>query len=86
MQEFGDNYSVESSLKNDAPKWLKSLNGKPIKLGLDLSGGVLFVLDVDIELAMSDRLKSIALEVKSLALEKRIRLSKVEQHFFAYQD
>jgi len=78
-QEFGENFSIKSSIENDAPAWLKSLNGKPIKLGLDLSGGVLFVLDVDTERALSDRLKSIALEVKSLALEKRIRLSKVEQ-------
>ncbi|MDP7592429.1 MAG: protein translocase subunit SecD [Litorilituus sp.] len=79
IQKFGDNYSIESSIENDAPIWLKSLEGKPIKLGLDLSGGVLFVLDVDTERALSDRVKSIALEVKSLALEKRIRLSKVEQ-------
>ncbi|MCP4321093.1 MAG: protein translocase subunit SecD, partial [Alteromonadales bacterium] len=79
MQKFGDTYSIESSIENDAPIWLKSLEGKPIKLGLDLSGGVLFVLDVDTERALSDRVKSIALDVKSLALEKRIRLSKVEQ-------
>ena len=79
MHEYGDNYSVESSSVNNAPAWLQSLNGKPIKLGLDLSGGVLFVLDVDTERALSDRLKNIALEVKSAALEKRIRLSQVEQ-------
>ncbi len=78
IKEFGDNYSIESSIENDAPIWLKSLEGKPIKLGLDLSGGVLFVLDVDTERALSDRLKSIVLEVKSLAIEKRIRLSKVK--------
>ncbi|MEW6996891.1 protein translocase subunit SecD [Colwelliaceae bacterium BS250] len=79
MEEFGDNYSIESSIENNAPAWLKSLQGKSIKLGLDLSGGVLFVLDVDTERALSDRLKSIALDVKSLALEDRIRLGKIEQ-------
>lgn len=79
MKKFGDNFSIKSSIKNSAPTWLQSLEGKPIKLGLDLSGGVLFVLDVDTESALSDRLKSIALEVKSLAREHRIRLSKIEQ-------
>ncbi|WP_245560622.1 SecDF P1 head subdomain-containing protein [Colwellia piezophila] len=79
MQKFGENYSIESSIENNAPAWLKSLGGKPIKLGLDLSGGVLFVLEVDTERALSDRMKSIALEVRSLAVENRTRLSKVSQ-------
>ena len=74
-EEFGDDFSIESSVENNAPTWLRSLNGSPIKLGLDLSGGVLFVLDVDTERALSDRLQSIALEVKSLAIAHRIRLS-----------
>ena len=78
-QEFVNDFSIESSIENDSPAWLKSLEGKPIKLGLDLSGGVLFVLDVDTERALFDRLKGIALEVKSLAIENHIRLSKVVQ-------
>ena len=77
--ELGDSFSIESSIENNAPAWLQSLEGKPIKLGLDLSGGVLFVLDVDTERALSDMLKGIALEVKSLAIEQRIRLTKVSQ-------
>lgn len=76
---FGDTYSVTSSIDNNAPEWLILLDGKPIKLGLDLSGGVLFVLDVDTDRALSDRLKSIGLAVKSLAIEKRIRSTKVSQ-------
>lgn len=57
----------------------KVIRGESIKLGLDLSGGVLFVLDVDTERALSDRLKSIALDVRSLAIEKRIRINKISQ-------
>lgn len=78
-KEYGNGYAVESSLENNSPAWLKSLNGEPIKLGLDLSGGVLFVLDVDTERALSDRLKSIALDVKTIAIDNRIRLGKVSQ-------
>lgn len=77
-QAFGNDYAFKSSTENNAPAWLKALNGTPIKLGLDLSGGVLFLLDVDTERALSDRLKSIALDIKTLAVEQRIRLSKVE--------
>ncbi len=78
-KEFSDDYFIANSIKNNAPDWLKSLKGKPIKLGLDLSGGVLFVLDVDTERALSDRLKSIVLDIRTLAMENRIRLKKISQ-------
>jgi len=72
-QAFKDDYRLESSVINSKPAWLNSLDAKPIKLGLDLSGGVLFVLDVDTKQALFDRLKNIALEVKTMAMKKRIR-------------
>jgi preprotein translocase subunit SecD len=71
--EFKGDYLIKSSVINDMPTWLKSFDAKPIKLGLDLSGGVLFVLDVDTQQALFDRLKNIALEVKTIAMENRIR-------------
>lgn len=74
-----ENYTIESSIENNRPDWLNNLSGKPIKLGLDLSGGVLFVLDVDTDRALSDKLNSISLEIKSFAIEHRIRLTKIEQ-------
>ncbi len=79
VDTFNDNYSIKNAVENYTPLWLKSLGGESIKLGLDLSGGVLFVLDVDIEHALSDRLKSIALDVRTLAVENRIRLREVSQ-------
>jgi preprotein translocase subunit SecD len=78
-ETLGDSYTIKSSIENNTPTWLKSFGAKPIKLGLDLSGGVLFVLDVDTERALSDRLKSIALEVRTLARENHIRLTKISQ-------
>ncbi len=75
QKEFEDDYLISSSLINDAPQWLSALEGKPIKLGLDLSGGVLFVLDVDIKHAFAERMKDIALEIKSFAVEQRVRLN-----------
>jgi len=78
-QNLGDNYYIETSVINTSPAWLKALKGKPIKLGLDLSGGVLFVLDVDTERALSDKLSNIVLEIRSLALKDRVRISKLTQ-------
>ncbi len=70
---YKDNYRIENSIINHMPSFLNSLNAKPIKLGLDLSGGVLFVLEVDTKQALLDRLKNMALEIKTIAMEKRIR-------------
>ncbi|NQZ88058.1 MAG: protein translocase subunit SecD [Saccharospirillaceae bacterium] len=71
--EYKDNFRIESVVINNMPSWLVSLDAKPIKLGLDLSGGVLFVLEVDTKQALFDRLKNIALEIKTIAMEDRIR-------------
>ena len=64
---------------NNSPTWLSKLGAQPIKLGLDLSGGVLFVLDVDTDRALSDKLNDIVLDIKTLAREHRIRAIKVSQ-------
>jgi preprotein translocase subunit SecD len=72
-REYKDNYRIENSVINNLPSWLVSLNAEPIKLGLDLSGGVLFVLEVDTKQALFERLKNISLEIKTIAMEDRIR-------------
>jgi preprotein translocase subunit SecD len=72
-EEYKDNYHIENSVINDMPAWLVSFDAKPIKLGLDLSGGVLFVLDVDTKQALFDRLTNIVLEIKTIAMKDRIR-------------
>ena len=71
--ELGDHYAVVSAVESNAPAWFKSMNMEPIKLGLDLSGGVLFVLDVDTERALFEHLKGIAIDIKTLSVENRIR-------------
>jgi len=51
-----DSVIVALKLEPTTPNWLASLGGKPLKLGLDLSGGVHFLLEVDIKTLLSDRL------------------------------
>ena len=53
---LGDNYNVRLGNQSAAPQWLQELGMSPIKLGLDLSGGVLFVLEVDTHKADQERL------------------------------
>ncbi len=71
--EFKDSYNVKLVQQDSTPQWLKSLGGAPIKLGLDLSGGVLFVLDVDIEHALSEKTQNLFQSIKTHLREQRIR-------------
>lgn len=72
-QSFGDEYIVELITQDTTPQWLKSFGGEPIKLGLDLSGGVLFVLNVDEEKAFGERMQHIMQSTKSLLREHKMR-------------
>jgi preprotein translocase subunit SecD len=71
------NYRVDIQDLDTRPEWLQSIGIEPIKLGLDLSGGVLFVLDVDLEKAFKERLQDIRLSAKSLLRENKIAGVKV---------
>ncbi|HAL67973.1 MAG TPA: protein translocase subunit SecD, partial [Pseudomonas sp.] len=52
---LGDDYVVALNLAQTTPQWLRNLGASPMKLGLDLSGGVHFLLEVDMDKAMSAR-------------------------------
>ena len=70
---LGDDYVVALNLAPTTPQWLRSLGAGPMKLGLDLSGGVHFLLEVDMEKALDARLKVYESEVKSLLRKERVR-------------
>lgn len=70
---LGDDYVVALNLAETTPGWLRSIGGSPMKLGLDLSGGVHFLLEVDMEKAISARLKVYDTEAKSILRKERIR-------------
>ena len=53
-----DNYIVALNLAPTTPQWLRSIGAGPMKLGLDLSGGVHFLMEVDTEIAIETRLRS----------------------------
>ena len=66
-------YVVALNLASTTPQWLQDIGGKPMAKGLDLSGGVHFVLQVDMEGALSKRLSDEEKNVKSALRDANIR-------------
>ncbi|MCS5587818.1 MAG: protein translocase subunit SecD [Porticoccaceae bacterium] len=71
--EMGGDYIVALNLAPTTPEWLRELGGVPMKLGLDLSGGVHFLLEVDLNAALVIRLEGDLQDVKSSLREQKIR-------------
>jgi preprotein translocase subunit SecD len=76
---LGDAYVVALNLAPTTPDWLRNLGASPMKLGLDLSGGVHFLLEVDMDKAIETRLNVYEGEVKSLLRKERIRYRSLPQ-------
>ena len=66
-------FVIALNLASTTPAWLESIGGKPMAKGLDLSGGIHFVLEVDIDSAISKRLGDEAENVRVRLREERIR-------------
>jgi preprotein translocase subunit SecD len=71
--EMGGDYIVALNLAPTTPEWLSSLGGTPMKLGLDLSGGVHFLLEVDLDSAVIVRLEGDLQDIKASLREERVR-------------
>ena len=82
---LGDDYVVALNLAPTTPQWLRSIGAGPMKLGLDLSGGVHFLLEVDMDKAVGARLKVYEGEVKSLLRKERLRYRSLPQQDGAIQ-
>ncbi|MDR0578817.1 MAG: protein translocase subunit SecD [Candidatus Accumulibacter sp.] len=66
-------YVVALNLLSSSPRWLASLGALPMYLGLDLRGGVHFLLQVDMKGAMTKRLDTTAADLRGLLRDKNIR-------------
>ena len=71
-QNLGENYVVALNLAQTTPEWLRSIGAKPMKLGLDLRGGVRFVLEVDMAKALEQRLESASRDMRRDLRAERI--------------
>lgn len=63
-RKLGENYVVALNLAQTTPEWLTKIGAKPMKLGLDLRGGVRFVLEVDMDKALEQRLSTASQDVR----------------------
>lgn len=71
--EMGNDYIVALNLAPTTPDALSSLGAVPMKLGLDLRGGVHFLLEVDLKSALKTRLEGDLEDLKSTLREERVR-------------
>jgi preprotein translocase subunit SecD len=75
---LGDHFIVALNLAPTTPEWLTSIGAGPMKLGLDLRGGVHFLLEVDMAQAVGQRLDVYVSEIKTKLREERLRYRVVE--------
>lgn len=68
---LGDKYVVALNLAPVTPRWLQAIGAEPMKLGLDLRGGVHFLLEVDIDTAL-DKLQEQMKETLTQSLQEKV--------------
>ncbi|MBR9885356.1 MAG: protein translocase subunit SecD [Oceanospirillales bacterium] len=77
-KELGTNYVVALNLAATTPDWLTEIGAGPMKLGLDLRGGVHFLLEVDMAQAVGQRLDVYVSDIKGKLRDERLRYREVE--------
>ncbi|MFT6163273.1 MAG: preprotein translocase subunit SecD [Zhongshania aliphaticivorans] len=73
QRSLGDGYIVALNLASNTPEWLSNLGAQAMKLGLDLSGGVHFLLEVDTDSAIATRLEHYNSGIKKKLREEGVR-------------
>ena len=76
--ELGSGYVVALNQASTLPRWMQSLGAKSMSLGLDLRGGVYFLMQVDRQAALSKRFEATAEDMRVLLRENNIRYNSVE--------
>jgi preprotein translocase subunit SecD len=71
---LGDDYIVALNMAPTTPDWLVSLGASPMKLGLDLSGGVHFLMEVDTKAVVAARVESMPVELRQQLREAKPKL------------
>lgn len=74
---FGQNYLVAMNLAPDTPDWLEALNAAPMKLGLDLRGGIHFLMEVDMKSAVSKAFEDSIDDFQTQLREQNLRYRSV---------
>src|SRR5579883_205952 len=79
QQALGENYLVALNLASAMPTWLKSIGAMPMRLGLDLRGGVHFLLQVDVNSVLQQRIDGDVRGIGQALRDERIRYSGINR-------
>ncbi len=72
-EALGENFTAALNLAPATPTWLRELNAMPMYLGLDLRGGVHFLMEVDMDAAISQALERYVSDIRALLRENTVR-------------
>ena len=73
-------YTVAFNLLPNTPKWMQSLHALPMYLGLDLRGGVHFLMQIDTKAVLAKRLQGIQSTARAMLRDKNIRHSGIDRN------
>lgn len=76
---LGQDYTAALSLASTVPDWLAGIGAKPMSLGLDLQGGVHFLMEVDVAAATNKRFEGILNEIRARLRDQRLIFSAVRR-------
>jgi len=76
---LGDAYTVALNLASTVPDWMTDYGGRPIVRGLDLQGGVHFVMQIDQKAALDKRVDAYAEDMRVTLRDKRVRYQSVDR-------
>lgn len=76
-QHFGEKVTAALNLAPMTPKWLTWLGAQPMKLGLDLRGGVHFLMEIDVDSAIKRRLEGYLAEYRTELKNQKVRYTSI---------
>ncbi|MCL6262106.1 protein translocase subunit SecD [Craterilacuibacter sp. RT1T] len=80
QQALGDNYIIALNLLAASPQWLTKIHANPMFLGLDLRGGVHFLLEVDMKAATDKTMERYAGDIRRELKDKKIRYGNIRRN------
>ena len=78
-ESLGSNYVVALNLASNVPSWLEAIGAKPMALGLDLQGGVHFLMEVDKQAAVQKRFEAYLSDIRGSLRDEGIGYQSVER-------
>jgi preprotein translocase subunit SecD len=78
-QVIGDQYTAAMNIVSATPRWLQLIGAKPVKLGLDLRGGIHFLYDVDVNSVVARRLEGMIKNISENLRAQNIRYTNISR-------